>query len=137
MPFHKPYRCYEPGCERRSLVPELSSRETVAPLSRHRGATRLPLVSGWIDSTDMFNKRSKQQQASEAGLAHQLGVRLVVDEVGDLEQLTDQLYRSGDHLNLLFAVASYVQRVPSGRSRLTPAVIERRGRSAAQLASAA
>ena len=137
MPFHKPYKCYEPGCERRSLVLELSSRETVAPLSRHSRAAHLPLVSGRIDGTYVLNKLPKQQQASEAGFAHHLRIRLVVDEMEDLELLTDQLDRSGDHLNLLFAVASYVQRVPSGRNRLTPAVIERRGRSAARLAAAA
>lgn len=136
MPFHRPYKCYEPGCERRSLVPELSSRETVAPFIRHRRATRLPLFSGRIDSTYRFRKDSEQQQAWEAGFVHQLGVRLVLDEMEDLELLTDQLDRSGDHLNLLFAVASYVQRIPSGKNLLTPAVIERRGRSAAQLASA-
>lgn len=137
MPFHKPYKCYEPGCERRSLVSGWSSRETVAPLSHHRRAARLPLVSGRVGSTYLFSKRSKLQQASEAGFAYQLGVRFVVDEMEDLELLTDLLDRSGDHLNLLFAVASYVQRFPSRSNRLTPAVIERRGRSAAQLAPAA
>ena len=84
----------------------------------------------------MFSKRSKQQAVSEAGLAHQLGSRFVVDEMEDLELLTDLLDLSGDHLNLLFAVASYVQRVPGGRDRLTKAVIERRGRSVATLALA-
>ena len=84
----------------------------------------------------MFSKRSKQQAVSEAGLAHQLGSRFVVDEMEDLERLTDLLDLSGDYLNLLFAVASYVQRVPGGRDRLTKAVIERRGRSVATLALA-
>ena len=136
MLFHQPYKCYEPGCERRSLVPEWSSRNTVAPLSNERRAIGQPLVSRWIDSTSLFRRRPERQQALEAGLAHQLGSRFVVDEMEDLERLTDLLDLSGDYLNLLFAVASYVQRVPGGRDRLTQAVIERRGRSAAQLALA-
>ena len=82
----------------------------------------------------MFSRRSKRQQASVASFAHQFGSRFVIDEMEDLELLTDLLDLSGDHLNLLFAVASYVQRVPGGNNRLTPAVIERRGRSAARLA---
>ena len=85
----------------------------------------------------MFSRRSKPQQASEAGIAAQLGPRFVVDEMEDLELLTDLLDLSGDHLNLLFAVASFVQRVPGGKSRLTPAVLNRLGRSSAQLAPVA
>lgn len=68
----------------------------------------------------MFSKRSSKQQVSESGLADQFGSRFVVDEMEDLELLTDLLDISGDHPNLLFAVSSYVQRVRDGRNRLSP-----------------
>lgn len=77
----------------------------------------------------MFTRRSKNRQVPKSGFVDQFGSRFVVDEMEDLELLTDLLDLSGDHLNLLFAVASYVQRVPNGKNRLTPVVIERMGRS--------
>ena len=125
------------GCERRSLVLELWSREAVAPLSLHRRATRRPLLSGRINSTYTFNNILSNNKLSKRVPLISLGSASLWTKIGDLELLTNQLDRSGDHLNLLFAVASYLQRVPSGRNRLTPAVIEQRGRSAAQLAPAA
>ena len=84
----------------------------------------------------MFSRRSKNNKSLNRGLANPFGCRFVVDEMEDLDMLTDLLDLSGDHLNLLFAVASYVQRVPDGRNRLTPTVIKRLGRRSAQLALA-
>lgn len=59
----------------------------------------------------------------------QLGQLFVVDEMEDLELLTDLLELRGEHLNLALAVESYIQRVPQGHRRLSTVVRERLGRS--------
>lgn len=71
------------------------------------------------------------QEICEAQFAEQFGSFFAIDEMEDLELLTDLLDMSGKYLDVIFAVASYVQRVPDGMSRLTPAVIERLSRSKA------
>lgn len=64
---------------------------------------------------------------------HPFGQLFVVDEIEDLELLTDLLEIRGEHLNLLFAVESYVQRVPQGYSRLSSVVRGRVQRSLEQV----
>lgn len=53
----------------------------------------------------------------------------VVDEIEDLELLTDSLELRGEHLNLALAVERFTQRVPQRRSRPSIVVRERLGRS--------
>ena len=62
-------------------------------------------------------------------LPQQFGQMFVVDEMEDLELLTDLLEIRGEHLNLALAVESYIQRVPQGQRRLSPVVRDRLYRS--------
>lgn len=55
----------------------------------------------------------------------QFGQLFVVDEIEDLELLTDLLEIRGEHLNLALAVESYIQRVPQGEKRLSLVVRQR------------
>ncbi len=48
------------------------------------------------------------------------GPQFVVDDVRDLELLTDLLFLSRDHLNVLFAAASYLEQVPNGSKYFKP-----------------
>lgn len=59
----------------------------------------------------------------------QFGQLFIVDEMEDLELLTDLLDLRGEHLNLALAVESYIQRVPQGHRRLSAVVRERLQRS--------
>ncbi len=61
------------------------------------------------------------------------GPQFVVDDVRDLELLTDLLSISRDHLNVMFAVASYLEQVPDGRKHMRPALRERIHNSLRQL----
>lgn len=53
------------------------------------------------------------------------GPRFLVDDVRDLELLTDLLALSKDHLNVVFAVASYLEQVPNGSRQFKPLLKER------------
>jgi hypothetical protein len=48
------------------------------------------------------------------------GPTFLVDDVRDLELLTDLLAISQDHLNVVFAVASYLEQVPNGSRYFKP-----------------
>ena len=65
------------------------------------------------------------------------GPRFVVDQVEDLELLTDLLATSRDHLNVVFAVASYLEQVPNGSSNFKPLLQKRMRNSVEQLSSVA
>ena len=69
----------------------------------------------------------------QSDASSQLGQLFVVDEMEDLELLTDLLEIRGEHLNLALAVESYIQRVPQGHRRLSPVVRERLHRSVRSL----
>lgn len=62
-----------------------------------------------------------------------LGQLFVVDEMEDLELLTDLLEIRCEYLNLALAVESYIQRVPQGYRQLSPVVRERLQRSVRSL----
>ena len=53
------------------------------------------------------------------------GPRFVVDDIRDLELLTDLLSIARDHLNVMFAVASYLEQVPNGANNLKPTLRDR------------
>ena len=61
------------------------------------------------------------------------GPRFLVDDVRDLELLTDLLAHSQDHLNVVFAVASYLEQVPNGSRHFRPILNDRLQHSIAQL----
>ena len=61
------------------------------------------------------------------------GPRFLVDDVRDLELLTDLLAHSQDHLNVVFAVASYLEQVPDGTRNFRPVLQSRLQHSIAQL----
>jgi len=61
------------------------------------------------------------------------GPRFVVDDIRDLELLTDLLAISRDHLNLVLAVASYLEQVPNGSSQFRPSLRTRLDSSLEQL----
>lgn len=61
------------------------------------------------------------------------GTRFVVHEVEDLELLTDLLSASRDHLNIVFAIASYLERVPNGSRHFRPILQNRIQNSVEQL----
>lgn len=63
------------------------------------------------------------------------GPRFVLDEVEDLELLTDLLSTSRDHLNVVFAVASYLEQVPNGSKYFTAILQNRMRGSVEQLRS--
>ena len=55
----------------------------------------------------------------------QFGQLSVLNELEDLELLTDLLEIRGEHLNLVLATESYIQRVPQGERWLSPVVRRR------------
>ena len=69
----------------------------------------------------------------ESRLVQAFGPRFVVDDVKDLELLTDLLSTSRDHLNVIFAVASYLEQVPNGSRHFKPLLHSRMRNSLEQL----
>ena len=66
-------------------------------------------------------------------LVQTFGPRFVVDDVRDLELLTDILSASRDHLNVVLAVASYLEQIPTGSRHFSAALRERLQNSVAEL----
>lgn len=66
-------------------------------------------------------------------LVQLFGPRFLVDDVRDLELLTDLLSTSQDHLNVVFAVASYLEQVPNGSRHFRPLLQNRLQQSVAYL----
>ena len=66
-------------------------------------------------------------------LVNTFGPRFLVDDVRDLELLTDLLAASRDHLNVLLAAASYLEQIPNGMQHFKPALRARLQHSADQL----
>ncbi len=66
-------------------------------------------------------------------LVQTFGPRFIVDDVRDLELLTDILATSRDHLNVVLAVASYLEQIPNGARHFKPALQQRLRHSVAQL----
>ncbi len=73
----------------------------------------------------------------DSSLVQTFGPRFVVDDVRDLELLTDLLATSRDHLNVVLAVASYLERIPDGARHFKPALQQRLEHSVTQLHVAA
>ena len=61
------------------------------------------------------------------------GPRFVVDDVEELELLTDLLSTSRDYLNVVFAMASYLEQVPNGSKYFKPLLQSRMENSLNQL----
>lgn len=70
-------------------------------------------------------------------LVDTFGPRFLVNDVRELELLTDLLARSKDHLNVVFAVASYMERSSSESTDFRPLLRNRLDHSIEQLRSRA
>ena len=69
----------------------------------------------------------------DSQLVQNFGQRFLVDDVEELELLTDLLSSSSDHLNIVFAVASYLEQVPNGSKHFRPILRSRMQHSVEQL----
>ncbi len=69
----------------------------------------------------------------DSRLVQTFGPRFVVDDVNELELLTDVLSASRDYLNVVFAVASYLEQVPNGSKHFNPLLQSQMRKSIEQL----
>ncbi len=91
----------------------------------------------WPKSGSVKSAESPYLQSMDPQLVDTFGPRFLVNDVRELELLTDLLARSKDHLNVVFAVASYMERSSSESTDFRPLLRNRLDHSIEQLRSRA